>query len=176
MAKLKFEAGTEIANLNEIAETLKPLNIKLAYWPVAADVKSLLEKNVLTDAEKEAVLKGLDLYFNELKEKAGYQSRDLIVLHQDLSGLEDLLQKFNKAHTHDDDEVRYIIDGAGVFGFQFSDGSQVALTVEASEYINVPKDTVHWFYLTPSRRIKAVRYFTDTKGWTPVYTNDSVRV
>jgi 1,2-dihydroxy-3-keto-5-methylthiopentene dioxygenase len=43
--------------------------------------------------------------------------------------LNTLLSKFNRCHTHADDEVRYIIDGEGVFGFVRPDGSQVELTI-----------------------------------------------
>ena len=43
------------------------------------------------------------------------------------------------------------------------------------EYINVPKDTEHWFVLTAEKRIKALRYFTTTEGWTPVYTDRPIR-
>jgi 1,2-dihydroxy-3-keto-5-methylthiopentene dioxygenase len=51
------------------------------------------------------------------------------------------------------------------------DGTQVELTVQAEDYINLPAHTEHWFDLTPSQRIKAVRYFTTTEGWVPEYTN-----
>jgi 1,2-dihydroxy-3-keto-5-methylthiopentene dioxygenase len=44
------------------------------------------------------------------------------------------------------------------------------LEVSVGDYINVPANTEHWFTLGDSKRIKAVRYFIDTSGWTPVYT------
>ena len=69
-----------------------------------------------------------------------------------------------------------IVDGEGVFGFTFPDGSQAELLMERGEYINVPKDTEHWFHLTRAMRIKAVRYFSGTDGWVPVYTGADVRV
>jgi 1,2-dihydroxy-3-keto-5-methylthiopentene dioxygenase len=47
--------------------------------------------------------------------------------------------------------------------------------VQPEEYINVPENTEHWFYLTPSRRIKAVRYFTTMEGWVPEYTGKEIR-
>ena len=54
------------------------------------------------------------------------------------------------------------------------DGTQVELTVQPQEYINVPAGTEHWFYLTPKRRVKAVRYFTNTEGWVPEYTGTPI--
>jgi 1,2-dihydroxy-3-keto-5-methylthiopentene dioxygenase len=81
-----------------------------------------------------------------------------------------MLAKFDKIHYHTDDEVRYILAGRGFFGFVEPDGEQFLLEVAAGDYINVPANTEHWFEMKDSKRIKAVRYFIDTSGWTPVYT------
>ena len=93
----------------------------------------------------------------------------LIVLHPEIPNLDAMLAKFNPIHTHSEDEVRYIVDGEGIFGFVRPDETQVELTVQPEEYINVPAGTEHWFCLTAARRVKAVRYFTGTEGWTPEY-------
>ena len=171
MAKLSTQNGKKIENINEIQIELSSLKISLNKWPIEnEETQSLLNNKKLNDEQKEIVLQGLDQYFLKLKSEAGYQSRDLIVLYPELDGLDSLEKKFDKCHTHDDDEVRYIVDGEGVFGFVRPDGSQVELLVEAGEYINVPKNTEHWFYLTSKKRIKAVRYFTTMEGWAPVYT------
>ncbi|WP_204101999.1 MULTISPECIES: cupin domain-containing protein [Spirulina sp. CCY15215] len=178
MAELKFENQQIITDLNKIQTELAPLSIKLDRWPMGDNpqTRDLLAKESLDEPEKESVLQELDHYFHQLQAEGGYQSRDIIVLHPNIPQLDELLSKFAKCHTHDDDEVRYIVDGEGIFGFVRSDASQIALKVEAGEYINVPKNTEHWFYLTSSRRIKAVRYFTGTEGWVPRYTNTEVRV
>lgn len=177
MARITFEDGSATTDLARIGEALAPLGVRLDTWPLGDDpaVRDLLGRDQLDGEEKEQVLTALDHYFAELQRDAGYQSRDLIVLHPGIEGLDGLLQKFDRCHTHDDDEVRYIVAGEGVFGFVRPDGSQVALTVQQAEYINVPAGTEHWFVLTPARRIKAVRYFTTTEGWTPNYTGTTVR-
>jgi 1,2-dihydroxy-3-keto-5-methylthiopentene dioxygenase len=97
------------------------------------------------------------------------------VLYPDLPQLPELCAKFDKCHTHDDVEVRYIVDGEGSFGFVRPDGSQVELTMSAGEYINVPANSEHWFRLTSTRRIKAVRYFSGTDGWVPKYTGTALK-
>lgn len=175
MAILKLENGQQLTDETAIATELAPLNIKLNHWSIGTEIQSLLAKQTLTDDEKEQVLVGLDHYFERLKMDLGYTSRDLIVLHPDVPNLDGMLARFNPVHTHADDEVRYIVDGEGVFGFVRSDGSQVELTVQPAEYINVPAGTEHWFYLTSSRRVKAVRYFAGTEGWTPDYTGTSIK-
>jgi 1,2-dihydroxy-3-keto-5-methylthiopentene dioxygenase len=172
MASLRLENGTTITDLGAIGQELAPLNIQLSQWPVGDDagLHQLLQTVALDDAAKEQVLVGVDRYFEPLKASDGYTCRDLVVLHPDVPNLDVMLAKFDKIHTHADDEVRYIVDGEGVFGFVRPDGSQVELTVQAEEYINVPAGTEHWFYLTASKRIKAVRYFIGMEGWVPEYT------
>ncbi|HEY9653207.1 MAG TPA: acireductone dioxygenase [Coleofasciculaceae cyanobacterium] len=176
MAIIRLEDGTTYAELGDIERELASLNIQLNRWPVgdSAEIRSLLAKDALSDEEKEQVLQSLDNYFEELKTTSGYQDRDLIVLHPDVPNLDALLSKFYRCHYHTDDEVRYIIAGEGVFGFVRPDGTQVELTVQPEEFINVPANTEHWFYLTPSKRVKAVRYFTTTEGWTPEYTDTDI--
>ncbi|NJL53029.1 MAG: acireductone dioxygenase [Hydrococcus sp. SU_1_0] len=177
MASLKLEDGTVLTQPQDIARELAPLNIELHYWSMGENPQllALLAQPQLTEADKETVLQHLDPYFYELQARDGYQSRDLIVLHPEIPQLDEMLAKFNRCHTHGDDEVRYIIDGEGIFGFVRSDGSQIELTVTVAEYINIPAGTEHWFYLSPDRRIKAIRYFIDTMGWVPEYTNTPIR-
>ncbi|MBR8827453.1 MAG: acireductone dioxygenase [Gomphosphaeria aponina SAG 52.96 = DSM 107014] len=170
MAILRKQDGTITTNLEAIAQELAPLQVKLNLWPIDPATHQLLAKEALAEEEKEQVLQALDPYFQQLKENEGYESRDLIVLHPHTPNLDSLLAKFNGCHTHADDEVRYLLDGEGVFGFVLPNGSQVELTIQPEEYINVPAGTEHWFHLTETRRVKAVRFFTTTAGWIPEYT------
>ena len=177
MAILQLEDGTTYTQLSDIARELAPLNVQLNRWTVGEhpEVHQLLAKDALNEEEKEQVLQALDGYFEELKQSSGYESRDLIVLHPEVPNLDALLSKFSSCHYHTDDEVRYIVAGEGIFGFVRPDGSQVELTVQPEEYINVPANTEHWFCLTSSKRIKAVRYFTTTEGWVPQYTDSEIK-
>ncbi len=177
MAILRLEDGTTYTQLSDITPELAPLNIQLNSWPVGdnPEIRELLAKDALDDNQKEQVLQALDCYFQQLQQSAGYQSRDLIVLHPDIPNLDTLLSKFDKCHTHAEDEVRYIVAGEGIFGFVRPDGSQLEVTVQPEEFINVPANTEHWFYLTAARKVKAVRYFTTMTGWTPEYTGTQVR-
>lgn len=177
MAILKLEDGTTYTQMADIARELSPLNVQLNTWSIGnnPEIKNLLAKDALSEQEKEQVLQALDGYFEQLKASSGYQSRDLIVLHPKVPNLNTLLSKFERCHYHTDAEVRYIVAGEGIFGFVRPDGSQVELTVQPEEFINVPENTEHWFYLTSSQRIKAVRYFTTMEGWVPEYTNQEIR-
>jgi 1,2-dihydroxy-3-keto-5-methylthiopentene dioxygenase len=178
MAILQLENGQKLTDIAVIGENLATLGVQLRCWPVGEDAAAqfLLAQPGLTETQKEAVLQSLDRYFEVLKAESGYQSRDLIVLHPDTPNLDELLAKFRPPHAHAEDEVRYIVDGEGIFGFIAPDGQQMELTVQPEEYINVPAHTPHWFYLTSQRRIKAVRYFSGTEGWVPEYLNATIRM
>lgn len=178
MAQLQLENGQTLKDLNEIRSALSPLKIELAHWPIekTPQIRELLEADSLNDQEKELLLGALDSRFNEQKEKYGYQTRDLVVLHSKVPKLDDMLAIFDKTHRHGDDEVRYIVDGSGIFGFVMPDGQQALLTIVAEEYIRVPSETEHWFILDEKKRIKAVRYFTSKEGWVAKYSGTPVRL
>jgi 1,2-dihydroxy-3-keto-5-methylthiopentene dioxygenase len=97
----------------------------------------------------------------------------MVILNPQTPNLETLLAKFDKSHYHDDDEVRYIFDGEGVFGFEGKDGTQFSITVTAGDYIIIPAKAYHWFTLTPARSIKAIRLFKDMSGWAPHYKSEA---
>ncbi len=176
MARIIFPDATETKDLPTIQAKLAELDIALQQWPAPDNprVHALMEQTVLDDAEKEELLRAVDHRFETLKQEAGYATRDMIVLHENVPGLPEMLGKFDKVHYHTDDEVRYVLAGCGRFGFVDPQGRQFLLEVSASDYINIPANTEHWFTLGESGRIKAVRYFIDTSGWTPVYTERQV--
>ncbi len=176
MAFLSFPDGRRISDPSEIRTILDPVGVRLERWPIPADKEliALLALERPVPEESERLLAFLEPRFEQLRTTLGYQSRDLVSLSPSLPGLEALLERFLSCHTHDDDEIRYVIEGEGIFGFVLPDDSQVELTVLAGDYINVPRGAEHWFRLTHSRRIKAVRYFTSREGWVPLYTGRPV--
>ncbi len=172
MAKIIFPDGSETTDFPAIQKRLAGLGITLNAWPAPTGERAeeLLKKKSLDDAEKEELLGLVQNRFEELKRDKGYTTRDMVVIHEDIPGLADMLGKFDKIHHHTDDEVRYILAGHGYFGFVEPDGGQFLLQVNAGDYINVPANAEHWFEMRDAKRIKAVRYFTDTSGWAAVYS------
>ena len=99
---------------------------------------------------------------------------DVIDVKPATPGLDEMLAKFNREHWHDEDEVRFIIAGHGLFHIHTTTGAVLAIEVEAGDLIRVPRGTLHWFNLCADRRIRAIRLFQDTAGWTPHYTESRV--
>jgi len=65
---------------------------------------------------------------------------DVIDVKPDTPGLDTMLAKFNIEHRHDEDEVRYIIAGRGLFHIHPASGPVIAIEVEAGDLIRVPKE------------------------------------
>jgi 1,2-dihydroxy-3-keto-5-methylthiopentene dioxygenase len=105
-----------------------------------------------------------------LKAEGGYVTADVIDVNPETPGLETMLNRFNTEHWHDEDEVRFIIEGRGLFHIRPREGNVVSITVEAGDLLRVPRGTWHWFDLCQERRIRAIRLFQDASGWTPHYT------
>ena len=111
---------------------------------------------------------------DRLKAHGGYVTADVIDVSPATPGLDAMLNRFNSEHWHDEDEVRFIIEGRGLFHIHPREGKVVSITVEAGDLLRVPRGTWHWFDLCQEKRIRAIRLFQDTSGWTPHYTESGV--
>ena len=129
---------------------------------------------VADDAPAEEILRAYSREIDALKERGGYVTADVIDVTPGTPGLEEMLARFNREHWHDEDEVRFIIAGHGIFHIHAQSGAVLAIEVEAGDLIRVPRGTLHWFNLCADRRIRAIRLFQDTAGWTPQYTESRV--
>ena len=129
---------------------------------------------VAPDAPPEEILRAYAKEIDELKARGGYVTADVIDVSPETPGLEAMLRKFSSEHWHDEDEVRFIIAGHGLFHIHAKAGPVIAIEVEAGDLIRVPRGTWHWFNLCADRRIRAIRLFQDMAGWTPIYTESGV--
>jgi 1,2-dihydroxy-3-keto-5-methylthiopentene dioxygenase len=125
------------------------------------------------DAPADAVLAAYAKEIDEMKRRGDYVTADVIDVNPETPGLEAMLARFDKEHTHSEDEVRFILAGRGIFFFHLQD-RVASCEVGPGDMLNVPRGTLHWFTLCEDRRIRAIRWFQDTSGWTPQYTNSGV--
>jgi 1,2-dihydroxy-3-keto-5-methylthiopentene dioxygenase len=129
---------------------------------------------VAPDDSAENILEAYAGEIEKLKATGGYVTADLIDVTPETPGLEEMLAKFDREHWHDEDEVRFIISGSGLFHIHGQSGEVVAIEVKAGDLIRVPRGTLHWFNLCVDRRIRAIRLFQDKSGWTPHYSESKV--
>jgi 1,2-dihydroxy-3-keto-5-methylthiopentene dioxygenase len=126
------------------------------------------------DAPAGAVLAAYKDKIDELNARGGYVTADVIDVFPDTPGLDAMLGRFNTEHWHSEDEVRFIIEGRGVFHIHPPGEPVMAVEVGPGDLIRVPAGTHHWFDLCADRRIRAIRLFKDPAGWAPNYTGSGV--
>lgn len=112
---------------------------------------------------------GFQAELDALRAERGYVTQDVIELRPDTPNLEGILGKFKDEHLHRDDEVRFVVEGEGVFDIRGADERWIRVEVERGDLIVVPAMLYHRFFLTELRRIRCVRLFKDAAGWVPEY-------
>jgi 1,2-dihydroxy-3-keto-5-methylthiopentene dioxygenase len=172
MATLNIpQLNQKITDAGEIKAYLATVGIDYQQWHPAQPLG--------VDATSEEILQAYDADLAALKAQGGYVTADVIDIKPDTPNLDAMLNKFNKEHWHDEDEVRFTLEGHGLFyinpNLPEGEGNQpvVGIEVEPGDLLVVPKGTLHWFELCGDRRIRAIRLFQDMAGWTPRYTESS---
>jgi 1,2-dihydroxy-3-keto-5-methylthiopentene dioxygenase len=110
-----------------------------------------------------------DARIGELMRDGGYGTRDEVALRPDTANLTAIEAKFADEHRHDEDEVRFVLEGEGVFDIRSKDDRWMRVTVHPGDLIVVPKGRWHRFFLGADKTIHCVRLFQLTTGWTPHY-------
>ena len=165
MAVLRFpDQDQRIDGEREIAAALAPLGIDYERWSL---------DRVPADSTADLVLEAYREEIEAMKQRGGYVTADVIDVNPTTPNLEVMLAKFDKEHTHSEDEVRFILSGRGIF-FLALEGKVASVEVGPGDMLRVPCGTKHWFTLCEDRRIRAIRWFQDTTGWSPLYTDSGV--
>ena len=160
------KTNTSTTDLEAIKNIIGKYNVYLAQWEAS--------KPLHNDSTQDEILAA---YSHELKpfmEKNGYVTADVINVHPETPNLSAIREKFMKEHTHSEDEIRFFVDGEGIFWFHFDDGEVYSVTCTAGDFMSVPKNYKHWFDLHPKYFVKAIRIFSNMEGWTPNYTNSNI--
>ncbi|MEM8807211.1 MAG: acireductone dioxygenase [Cyanobacteria bacterium P01_G01_bin.38] len=169
MAVLNIPAEhRQLNKVEEIQTYLANLGISYEQWRPAHP----LGENATPDEILAAYAADID----RMKAAGGYTTADVIDIKPDTPNLDAMLDKFNKEHWHDEDEVRFILAGHGQFYIHPPNGPVIGIEVGPSDLLVVPRGTYHWFDLLADRRVRAIRLFQDPAGWTPQYTGSGEEV
>ena len=166
-------AVVTIPDKNQILENAEDIKIYLATINIDYE-RWENEKNVSPDASAEEILAAYSVEIEKLKKSGGYQTADVIDIKPETPNLEPMLEKFRPEHWHDEDEVRFIVKGCGIFTIAPENGDVTLIKMTAGDLIRVPFGTKHWFDLDENRTVRAIRLFQDTAGWTPHYTESGL--
>ena len=154
-----------ITDFAEAREYLASINIGYECWDTT---------RVSSETPAGQILESYASEINVLKEQGGYVTADVIDVFPTTPNLDVLLNKFNKEHTHTEDEVRFFLEGTGLFFVRPEHGHVTRIEVHKGDLLRVPAGTTHWFDACENRRFRAIRLFQDPTGWTPYYTESGV--
>lgn len=154
-----------IMDFPEIAELLADVGVRLERWEADQPVEPSTPDDVVMDAYRDSV--------QRLKEQHGFQSVDIVSLRPDHPKKTELRHKFLDEHTHADFEVRFFVDGKGLF-FLHPGDRVYAVLCDKGDLISVPADTPHWFDMGENPSFRCIRLFTTSEGWVAEFTRSSI--
>lgn len=154
----------DTADAGAIADALAAIDVRFEQWT---------SRSIPPDADQEAVLAAFAPEVARLKAEQGYRSVDVIRMVPDHPDREALRAKFLSEHRHAEDEVRFFVEGEGLFTLHVEDRVYAVLCTEG-DLISVPAGTPHWFDMGPHPRFTAIRLFTNPDGWIAQFTGDPI--
>jgi 1,2-dihydroxy-3-keto-5-methylthiopentene dioxygenase len=155
----------ETGDAAAIAARLAPLGIRFERWSAGVALPA--------EASDADVLAAYRADIDRLMAAGGYRSCDVIRLLPDNPARAELRTKFLDEHVHAEDEVRFFVEGSGVFYIR-GDDAVYALECTRDDLIAVPHGTRHWFDMGPAPRFTAIRLFAEPDGWIARFTGDTI--
>ncbi len=168
MAIIRFpDENRSVTDPDEVRQLLESLGVWYENWEVAGRVGP--------DAGHEEILAAYEPEIQRLKDEFGFVMADAVSLTPETPNLDDVLESFGKEHTHDDDEVRFIVRGHGVFFVHLAGDRVASMHVESGDLLNVPGGTKHWFRLCEDRTVCCIRLFKKPDGWKAEFVEDGLQ-
>lgn len=148
-----------------ISAALKDIGVQFEAWQA--------NQPLAADADQDAVLAAYQADIDKLNQQYGFQSVDVVALKPDNPDKATFRQKFLAEHTHADFEVRFFVDGKGLF-YLHVDGKVYLVLCEKGDLISVPAKTTHWFDMGEYPEFKCIRFFTTPEGWLGDFTGSDI--
>jgi 1,2-dihydroxy-3-keto-5-methylthiopentene dioxygenase len=155
--KIKTKIKT-ITNKEEITEFLKKFAIHAEFW----------EPEIVDSSNADPLIRYKN-QIEKLKKNFGYASADVCAMTAQTQDLDKMLSAFIKEHHHTDDEVRFTVEGEGIFGINPLTEAPFEVYVEAGDLLVVPAMARHWFNLTENKNICCIRIFKENPKWEAIY-------
>jgi len=125
------------------------------------------------EATQAEILEAYQDSVERLKQERGFKTADVLSMVPEHPEKMALRNKFLHEHTHSEDEVRFFVEGQGLF-FIHKAGRVFSVLCEKGDLIAVPDRTQHWFDMGPQPRFTAIRLFTNTEGWVAHPTGNDI--
>lgn len=154
-----------------MAEVLAGIGVRLERWEAGAPLGA--------SAGQDDILAAYRADVDRLMREGGYRSVDVVRLApapEDPTWADRARaarSKFLEEHTHAEDEVRFFVEGAGIFYLRAA-GKVHAVLCDKGTLLSVPAGMRHWFDMGTSPHFTAIRLFTTPEGWQAAFTKDPI--
>lgn len=159
------ESQRIITDVPTITNALADIGVLFERWESDYASDAVTPDDRLLDAYRDSL--------ERIKQRHGFQSVDIVSLRPDHPNKVELRQKFLDEHTHADFEVRFFVDGHGLF-FLHPGEHVYAVLCGKGDLISVPAHTPHWFDMGENPSFRCIRLFTTAEGWVAEFTGSAI--
>lgn len=159
------EARFHTIDAGEIRRQLADLGVMFEQWQPSAPVAAGDSQDAILAAYRQDV--------DRIIARHGFASVDVISVDRHHPQKEALRARFLDEHIHTEFEVRFFVDGCGLFFLHIGD-TVYSVLCEKGDYISVPANTPHWFDLGPEPQLAAIRFFNNPDGWVAHYSGNPI--
>jgi 1,2-dihydroxy-3-keto-5-methylthiopentene dioxygenase len=149
----------------QIGVALAERGIGFERWPA--------RQALVPDATPEQILEAYAADVARVQASGSYPTVDAIRLTPEHPDRVALRQKFLAEHTHREDEVRFFVEGRGLFCLHI-DQEVLQVLCEANDFLRVPAGTKHWFDMGSAPQFTAIRFFDNPDGWVAQFSGDTI--
>ena len=146
----------------EIAAALEEIGVTFERWEIKPH-----------DSVNFDILEAYAPEIERLTAKGGYRSIDAVSVVPDHPEREAMRGKFLSEHTHGEDEVRFFVEGEGLFTLH-AEGRVWNVLCCAGDLMSVPAGMKHWFDMGARPSFTAIRLFVNPDGWVAKFTGDTI--
>ncbi len=144
-----------------IAAQLATIGVRFERWPTRP----------VTNAD--AVLTAYAPEIDALTAQGGYQSIDVMGVTPEHPDRATMRTKFLSEHTHAEDEIRFFVEGEGLFTLH-EQGRVFNMLCTQGDLISVPAGMRHWFDMGEKPHFTVIRLFLNPDGWIAQFTGDDI--
>ena len=149
----------------QIENELKQRGTGFERWPTQTKLQP--------GCSQEEILAAYNQDIQRTQARGDYPTVDAIRIQPNHPDRVSLRQKFLSEHIHSEDEVRFFVEGQGLFSLHIGQ-DVVQVICEAGDWISVPAGTRHWFDMGAAPHFCAIRFFCNPSGWVAEFTGDCI--
>ena len=150
---------------DEIARELAKIGVHFERWQANQPVSAGAAPEQVLAAYRE------DIY--RISAERGFTTVDVVSIAPDNPNKDAARAKFLDEHFHNEDEVRFFVDGSGLFTLHVGDKVYEIECVK-DDLIAVPDGATHWFDMGEYPNFVAIRFFTEPDGWVGHFTGTDI--